>query len=166
MTKAADELEQKDVVTCRKASINDCKQVYRLICEMEYKQLPYDRFSAIYYEQMDRRQYDCLVCERDHTVIGVLNLRFEGQLHHSAYIAEIMEFAVDPAYRNQGVGKKMLAQACQIAQNFGCEQMEVACNQLRTDTHRFYLREGMHNFHFKFSKSLLGDDAPENIIGR
>ena len=52
--------------------------------------------------------------------------------------------------------------ACQIAKDFGCMQIEVACNQLRKDTHRFYLREGMHNFHFKFSKSLNGNDTEEN----
>ena len=60
----------------------------------------------------------------------------------------------------------MLANACQLAKDFGCTQIEVACNQLRKDTHRFYLREGMQNFHFKFSKSLVGNDTKENAIGK
>lgn len=150
----------------RKATLNDCEKVYHLICNMERKQLPFDRFYLIYQEQINNRHYYCLVCEYDNNVIGVLNLRFEEQLHHSACIAEIMEFAVDEAYRKQGVGKGMLANACQIAKDFGCMQIEVACNQLRKDTHRFYLREGMHNFHFKFSKSLNGNDTEENIIGK
>ena len=150
----------------RKATLNDCEKVYHLICNMERKQLPFGRFYLIYQEQINNRHYYCLVCEYDNNVIGVLNLRFEEQLHHSACIAEIMEFAVDEAYRKQGVGKGMLANACQIAKDFGCMQIEVACNQLRKDTHRFYLREGMHNFHFKFSKSLNGNDTEENIIGK
>jgi PhnO protein len=60
----------------------------------------------------------------------------------------------------------MLAQSCRIAADNGCSQIEVACNQLRKDTHRFYVREGMHNFHFKFSKRLANDDAQENSLGR
>ena len=73
----------------------------------------------------------------------------------SDYIAEIMEFVVSPLCRNMGIGKEMLERASQIARAFGCVQIEVACNQLRKDAHRFYLREGMQNCHFKFSKSLL-----------
>jgi len=150
----------------RKATLNDCEKVYHLICEMECKQLPFDRFLAIYQKQMGNRHYFCLVCECDNIMVGVLNLRFEEQLHHSDCIAEIMEFAVDSAYRKQRIGKGMFAKACQLARDFGCTQIEVACNQLRVDAHRFYLREGMHNFHFKFSKSLVGNDGAENAIGK
>ena len=149
----------------RKATLNDCEKIYHLICDMECKQLPFHRFYSIFQEQLDDRHYYCLVCECD-DVIGILNLRFENQLHHSEPIAEIMEFAIDAKYRNQGIGKEMFTNACQIAKEFGCTQIEVACNQLRSDTHRFYLREGMHNFHFKFSKALAGNDVSENTIGR
>ena len=121
----------------RKATLNDCEKVYNLICDMECKRLSFDRFYSIYQEQIKNEHYYCLICEHDDNVIGVLNLRFEDQLHHSECIAEIMEFAVDEAYRKQ----------------------------LRQDTHRFYLREGMHNFHFKFSKSLVGNDTVQNAIG-
>ena len=77
-----------------------------------------------------------------------------------------MEFVVDETYRKQGIGKEMFANACQLAIDFGCAQIEVACNQIRKDTHRFYLREGMHNYHFKFSKILVGNDTTENAIGK
>lgn len=150
----------------RKAELNDCLKLYQLICDMESKQLPWERFSEIYQKQLKDPDYDCLVYEQDGKVLGVLNLRFEEQLHHSERIAEIMEFVLDGTVRKQGVGKKMLATACQRAKERGCTQIEVACNQLRTDTHRFYLREGMHNFHYKFSKSLIGQDSDENALGK
>ena len=149
----------------RKAVLSDSDKIYHLICDMECKQLPFHRYYSIFQEQLEDRRYYCLVCECD-DVIGVLHLRFENQLHHSERIAEIMEFAIDARYRNQGIGKEMFANACQIAKEFGCAQIEVACNQLRLDTHRFYLREGMHNYHFKFSKVLTGNDGRENAIGR
>lgn len=150
----------------RKSCMEDCESIYRLICDMEGRELPYERFRGIYRDQLDSGQYYCLVDERDGAVIGALNLRFEEQLHHAERIAEIMEFAVDPAFRNRGIGKGMLEEARRIAEEYGCTQIEVACNQLRKDTHRFYLREGMHNFHYKFSRSLTGNGSAENAIGR
>jgi len=150
----------------RKATVNDCEQVYHLICDMEHRELPYTRFQEIYNHQLCDTNYYCLICERDKQIIGMLNLRFEEQLHHAENIAEIMEFAVDSAFRNQGIGKEMLECACVIAKEFGCSQIEVACNQLRKDTHRFYLREGMKNYHFKFSMRLDGIDPGENVLGR
>jgi len=150
----------------RKATLNDCERVYQLICDMECKQLPFEKFFAIYREQMNNKHYYCLIYEQENNIVGVLNLRIEEQLHHSEGIAEIMEFAVDSAYRNQGIGKEMFKRACQLAKDFGCTQIEAACNRLRSDAHRFYLSAGMHNFHFKFSKSLTGKDAAKNAIGK
>ncbi|MEE0111482.1 MAG: GNAT family N-acetyltransferase [Oscillospiraceae bacterium] len=150
----------------RKAALDDCESIYQLICEMEQKTLPYSRFADIFRKQLQNEQYYCIVCEKDGRVVGVLNLRLEEQLHHAQRIAEILEFVVSASCRSQGIGKEMLSWACRIAGDLGCTQIEVACNQLRTDTHRFYIREGMHNYHFRFSKSLTGEDAGGNRLGR
>ena len=150
----------------RKATPKDCKTVYHFLCELENKKLPYEQFTAIFQRQLDSEIYCCLLYEQEGAVAGVLNLRFEEQLHHAARIAEIMEFAVGAPYRRRGIGKEMLAYAYRLAKDCGCTQLEVACNQLRTDAHRFYLREGMHNFHFKFSAPLESEDTAENQIGR
>lgn len=158
----------------RKAQLDDCGAVYDLMCQLEQTELPFDKFSEIYSEQTANKNYYCLLCEsfdNEHAgkVIAALNMRFERQLHHCDRIAEMTEFAVDAEYRSKGIGKEMFAHACRIAKDFGCPQIELATNQLRTDAHRFYEREGMHNFHFKFSKSLLAEDpgsAAENVIGR
>ena len=150
----------------RKATIYDCKNIYDLICDMEHKELPFDRFQKIFCNQLTNEHYYCLVYEQEDSIIAVLNLRFEEQLHHTESIAEIMEFVVEEAFRSQGIGKAMLKEACTIAKEHGCSQIEVACNQLREDTHRFYLREGMHNFHYKFSKSLTENDTAINALGK
>ena len=49
----------------RKATLDDCNKVYNLICEMECRQLAFDRFSVIYQEQMSNGHYYCLLCEHD-----------------------------------------------------------------------------------------------------
>ena len=139
---------------------------------MEAKELPYEEFADIFRGQLADARHYCLICEEDdgvagdRKVMGMLNLRFERQLHHSSPIAEIMEFVVDSACRNRGVGAVIFSEACRIALERGCPQIEVACNQLRLDTHRFYERQGMKNYHYKFSMLLDGEDSGENALGR
>ena len=150
----------------RTARIEDCEAVYRLICDMEAKTLPRGRFEDIFQKQCADSDYECLLREEEGRVIGMLNLRFEEQLHHAAAIAEIMEFVVAADRRGQEVGKALFARACERARERGCVQIEVACNRLRSDTHRFYLREGMKDYHFKFSLDLTGSAPEENVLGR
>lgn len=141
----------------RKATLEDCKKVYSLICDLEGKELPFEIFCEIYYEQLNSKHYYCLLGEKDNNILAVLNLRFEKQLHHTECIAEIMEFVVDSSCRSQGIGKQMFEKAVQISESYGCTQIEAACNHRRTDTHKFYLREGLNNSHYKFSKKLSED---------
>ena len=139
---------------CRKAVLADCEKIYSLICDLEGREISFEKFRGIFSEQLSSTRYYCLLGEKDHCVLAVLNLRFEEQLHHAETIAEIVEFVVDSSCRNLGIGKQMIEKAVQIAALHGCAQIEVACNQRRTDTHRFYLKEGLANTHYKFSKRL------------
>lgn len=132
----------------------DCSQVYDLICMLEDTKLPWDVFSRIWEKQTTSPDYLSLVCEEDGTILGVLNLRFEEQLHHARYVAEIMELAVRSDLRGKGIGKALMTRACEISRGKGCLQLEVDCNLIRTDAHRFYQREGMKKSHYKFSMEL------------
>ena len=150
----------------RKSEEKDCRAVYDLICDMENKQLPYEIFEKIYQKQLQNPNMCCLIDEADGNVRAMLNLRFEEQLHHCECIAEVMEFVVSAACRNRKVGQRMFTEAKRTALEHGCSQIELATNQLRKDAHRFYFREGMHNFHYKLSRRLIGEDSGENILGR
>ena len=150
----------------RIATDNDCDAVYRMICDMEAKTLSYDVFKLIYQKQAEDARYECIICEEAQEIVGFINLRYEEQLHHAGMIAEIMEFVIDSGYRSKGYGSKILGYACRRAREKGCIQIEAACNQLRKDTHRFYLREGMKNYHFKFSMGLTGVEPEGNVLGR
>ena len=94
----------------RAAGPEDCRKIYELICELEAEVLPYDRFSEIYRTQLADERYECLVWEGETGVLGVLNLRFEAQLHHGGWVAEILEFAVSGMCRGQGIGSALLRQ--------------------------------------------------------
>lgn len=149
-----------------KAEKEDVKGVYELICDMEQSALPYEEFERIFLAQLEDGNYCCLVCRREGEPVAVLNLRFEEQLHHAGKIAEIMELAVDGRYRNRGLGRELLERAIELAKELGCMQIELACNRLRRDAHRFYLRAGMQRYHYKFSLPLTGEDPGENRLGR
>ena len=75
----------------RKALLEDCKDVYSLICEMEEKELPYGDFERVFMAQRADDSFVCLVCEDGGKAVGCINLRMEWQLHHAARICEIME---------------------------------------------------------------------------
>lgn len=138
----------------RKAEKTDCGQIYQLICKLEGQTLPPEVFRAIFEKQLESEAFFCLVCELEGRVAGVLNLRFEEQLHHCGLVAEIMEFVVAPGFRGRGIGGELFRFAGETAKERGCIQIEAACNQKRTEAHRFYMGVGMEKGHFKFSKVL------------
>ncbi|WP_277234507.1 GNAT family N-acetyltransferase [Phocaeicola salanitronis] len=150
----------------RRSRQADCPDIYALVCDMEAKQLPHDEFKEIYSEQLEDNRHTCLVCEENGKLTGCINLRMERQLHHAGRICEIMELVVHPDYRCQGIGRYLFEAACNEAKSQGCLQIEVCCNQLRLQTHRFYETCGMHNFHYKFSLSFTQTGDYSNELGR
>lgn len=139
----------------RKAKLTDSLAVYELICDLEGVMLSYEKFYDILNEQLqDRQHYYFLVCQEEDRIIGLLNLRFERQLHHAGPIAEITEFYVSPDRRGQGIGRELFEKGLALAREFGCRQIEVDCNQIREGAHRFYEKRGMENTHYKFTMPL------------
>lgn len=138
----------------RRAVPTDLEAIYSLICELEDTALPRMAFGNIYIEQLNNKNYVCLVYEEDGKVTGVLNMRYEYQLHHAERISEITEFIIEEAYRDKGIGRQLYEYACLEAVKCGCAQIEAASNLKRLDAHRFYLRVGMIKSHYKFTKPL------------
>ena len=150
----------------RFAARHDLVMIYRLLCILEKRRLPADDFRIIYSNTIHDRRYACLVYpnEKDEA-IGYLTVRFEKQLHHCATVAEILEFVVDPAQRNEGIGRQMLDACCQLARAHGAAHIEVPTNKLRADAHRFYEREGFMHTHVRYYKNLEGDTPVDTHIG-
>ena len=128
--------------------------IYQFMCELEQAAFDKGAFARVYKEILeDSKHRIFLYCEGG-KVLGILHLRVEAQLHHAADIAEIMELVVADGCRSKGVGKQLFRQACKVAEEWGCIQIEVASNQKRARAHQFYEREGMKNQHYKFSMPL------------
>lgn len=138
----------------REAYSWDVREVYHIMCLLENCRLNWDGFKKSYQVQFQNHDMHCIVAEDEGKIVGCLNLRIEHQLHHAGKIAEIMEFCVDQKARSGGKGKKMFDYAVDLARKEGCEQIELDTNQKRRDAHRFYVRQGMENTHFKFAMNL------------
>ena len=55
---------QKDYIL-RKATAEDCKGIYDLICELENEKFNYSKFLDIFCVQLSDKNYYWLVCEKD-----------------------------------------------------------------------------------------------------
>ena len=87
-------------------------------------------------------------------VVGMIGLHLQFHLHHVNWIGEIQELVVMPQARGLNVGSKLLAWAEEEARQAGAEMTELSTNVKRHDAHRFYLREGYEQSHFRFTKAL------------
>lgn len=139
----------------RKATREDFEDVYALMCVLEETCFNSEAMYAIFQKQCEDPQYYALVYDDGQSVKGVLNMRFEYQLHHCDKIAEILEFVILEDCRNLGIGKQMLQEAIRIAEEKQCAQIELDSNQKRLAAHRFYERNGFVKTHYKFVKDMF-----------
>ena len=106
------------------------------------------RGHAVFLPELD------FVLELDGQVIGMIGLHMQFHLHHARWIGEIQELVVMPQVRGLKVGSQLLAWAEGVAREAGAELTELSTSVKRTDAHRFYVREGYTQSHFRFTKPL------------
>ncbi len=63
----------------REAVREDMEEVYRLICELEQTQVDREGFTQVYLQQMEDTRYTIFLYIEESKVLGMLNLRIEGQ---------------------------------------------------------------------------------------
>ena len=126
--------------TLRPATADDAQIVYALICELKQAEFDHQAFHAGYLANL-----------QDHNM-RYLHMQFH--LHHARWIGEIQELVVMPQVRGLKVGSQLLAWAEGVAREAGAELTELSTSVKRTDAHRFYVREGYTQSHFRFTKPL------------
>ena len=88
-----------------------------------------------------RTENTLFVAEAESGVVGWVH-GAEQELLESGRRCEILGLVVDPAYRSQGVGRRLVTAVEQWAANRGLEQMAVRSNVTRAESHPFYQRLG------------------------
>ena len=135
----------------RRAEAADCRDVYRLVCILENTEFDFGSFRQIFLDQLGSQMYAGFVYETGGKIAAFLNMRMEYHLHHTARIAELLEFVVDGEYRSRGIGTEMFEYACAYAKENSCVQIELVSSQRRTRAHHFYEERGMNRSHFGFT---------------
>jgi GNAT superfamily N-acetyltransferase len=81
------------------------------------------------------------VAEKDGRVVGWTSCGIADHFYTPLY-AEISGLVVDAAERGAGIGARLIAEVEAWARGKGVEILRLRANAIRTEAHRFYLREG------------------------
>ena len=133
-------------------------QIYSLICELEEAPLDRTKLEAVYLQNLADPNIHYLIALENGGAAGFASVHVQCLLHHGGKIAELQEIVVAESRRGQGIGSLLFSEAEKTARAAGCLQLEVCCNRKRTDSHRFYERQGMVASHFKFTEALDGQE--------
>ena len=138
----------------RPATAEDVDAVYGLICELKQAELDRSAFHAGFAANLLDHNMRYQLAEQNGHIIGMIGLHMQFHLHHARWIGEIQELVVMPQARGLKVGSQLLAWAEEVARQAGAEMTELSTSVKRLDAHRFYLREGYTQSHFRFTKPL------------
>jgi GNAT superfamily N-acetyltransferase len=98
--------------------------------------------------------YLTLVAEIDHQVVGLATAYAQPRIHHDADFARIASLIVDQAWRDRGVGKRLVEAIEKWARDQGCDVVEVTSGNQRVDAHRFYEGMGYAEKRKRFVKTI------------
>jgi PhnO protein len=138
----------------RPATLDDTDAVYGLICELKQKEYDRNTFAAGFAANLNNPSQRYQLALMKSEIIGLIGIQIMYPLNLNCWIGEIQELVILPQMRGLNVGQRLLAWAEEEARNSGANLMELSSGKVRTDAHRFYLREGYQQSHFRFKKVL------------
>lgn len=141
-------------VNIRPALNSEFSEIHKLICLLEETEIPADLFASVFTKNLNDTTIFYFVSEENKRITGFISIHIQHLLHHWGKVAEIQELCVYPEYRNNGTGNLLLKKAINIARENDCELIELAASRRREKAHRFYLKNGFNNSHFKFTMPL------------
>ena len=133
-----------------------------------YGQLGEDDGSILSLEEggviMDRMRtypdYRIRVAEFHGILVGTYAILVMDNLgHRGAKSAVVEDVVVDWSVRGQGVGKRMMEDAMEVARECACYKIVLSSNRNRLAAHRFYEALGFEPHGFSYALSLEAVDA-------
>lgn len=142
------------MLTIRGATAEDFKIIYNFINELENDIFDEKIQQVIFSENLKNENIIYLLAFENDEPAGFISCHAQWLLHHAALIGEIQEMIVTEKFRSKGVGKLLIAELIARAKSKGINQLEVTSSKKRESAHRFYVREGFAQSHFKFTKAI------------
>lgn len=125
----------------RPAQRSDAPVIINLLAQLGYTNT--ESFLPQKLQQMlDDVDEHLLVAEATGQVLAFISFHLIPQIALPGDFARISYFAVDATARSQGLGKQVEEHCTRLAQQLGCDRIEVHCHSRRIDAHRFYFRQG------------------------
>ena len=143
-------------IEIRKATENDKKIVYDLICQLENTLFEYSIFEKFYLKNLQDSTIIYLIAEDKEKTLGFLSCHGQPLLHHLSIVYEIQELVVKSEYKGQYIGTKLIEFLERLLSENTTEALllEVTANKKREQSHNFYKKNGFKETNFKFTKII------------
>ena len=138
----------------KEISIQDEKQVYQLICELEQDTFNNEDFKRRFHQAIQSKQCLMFGYFKQDILIGVISLYIKEYLPHHHKTGEIAELIISSEERNKKIGKQLIQFVIQKGKELQLEELELCTNIKRINAHHFYQREGFVMDHYNFIKKL------------
>ncbi|MEH6477070.1 MAG: GNAT family N-acetyltransferase [Sneathiella sp.] len=147
----------------RKASVSDISAVINLIADDQLgatREQVIGPVSLVYrtaFERIERQNgNDIYIAEINGEIIGCMQLTFITGLSRKGLTrCQIEAVRVSKTLRSQGIGKKMMVYAIDLAKTSGCGLVQLTTDNTREDAHRFYKKLGFVASHVGMKLDLL-----------
>lgn len=95
-----------------------------------------------------------LMAEDQGHPVGVLSVHIAPLLFYPEPMARITTLVVDPGNRRRGIGRSLVEAAICLAQEYGCDTIELTTGLTRREAHEFYRAIGFEDSALRMSRRL------------
>ncbi|UUW09840.1 GNAT family N-acetyltransferase [Flavobacterium plurextorum] len=138
-------------IRIRKIEKQDLDFVYKSICELEDEILDFEVFERIFNENISNPRNVYLIAENESEGLGFISFHTQNLLHHCGLVGEIQEFFIHQKYRGKGVGRLLINEIKNFAEQHNLKSIEVTTNKKRVENVAIYENLGFTLSHNKFT---------------
>lgn len=138
-------------IKIRKVEKQDLNFVYKSICELENEVLDFEVFKEIFNENISNPNNLYLLAEIENEDVGFISFHTQNLLHHCGLVGEIQEFFIHQNHRGKGIGRLLINEIKDFADQNNLKSIEVTTNKRRVENVMIYENLGFGLTHNKFT---------------
>jgi PhnO protein len=143
------------MVQIRKCCENDFEGIVGLLRQLwTDKVINAEVLRAVFDRALISHAKTYLCAMEEEKLVGFGSLTIMDNFWPEGSLAYIDELVVDSQFRNKGIGAKILSELTARARKQGCCKIQLDSLFRRTESHRFYERQGFESQKFVFVKTL------------
>jgi (aminoalkyl)phosphonate N-acetyltransferase len=138
-------------IEIRQVVKQDLDSVYKSICELENEVLDFAVFEKIFNENISNPKNLYLLAENENEDVGFISFHTQNLLHHCGLVGEIQEFFIHQNHRGKGIGRLLINEIKDFADQNNLKSIEVTTNKRRVENVMIYENLGFGLTHNKFT---------------